>query len=169
MFSSQEEKQVYPWRHQALQTDQRPNPKKNMCMGPYGRADYNLPLYPLQSRLQHIYHGQPYARADFIPQSGTLDLASEAKFLVPDRGIQSTMMAKGCRTGPTGNIGWQTGTTALCHSRLCPPVRNYKFGYRIMLLTRKTLVHPARLPKKCGSILALSDRPCFRAVSFGLG
>ncbi len=30
-----------------------------------------------QSRLQHIYHGMPYARVDFIPQSGTLDLASE--------------------------------------------------------------------------------------------
>ncbi len=26
---------------------------------------------------QHIYHGQPYARVDFIAQSGTLDLASE--------------------------------------------------------------------------------------------
>jgi hypothetical protein len=30
---------------------------------------------PFQSRLQHIYHGQPYARVDFIPQSGNLDLA----------------------------------------------------------------------------------------------
>jgi hypothetical protein len=29
-----------------------------------------------QSRLQHIYHRQPYARVDFILQSGTLDLAS---------------------------------------------------------------------------------------------
>ncbi len=34
------------------------------------------PLCPLQSRLQHIYHGQPYARVDFIPQSGILNLAS---------------------------------------------------------------------------------------------
>jgi hypothetical protein len=40
---------------------------------------------PVQSRLQHIYHGQPYARVDlntysrvdFILQSGTLDLASD--------------------------------------------------------------------------------------------
>jgi hypothetical protein len=37
----------------------------------------------LQSRLQLIYHGQPYVdlnpmldRVDFIPQSGTSDLAS---------------------------------------------------------------------------------------------
>ncbi len=37
---------------------------------------YNLTLCPLQSRLQHIYLGQPYARVDFIPQSGTLVLAS---------------------------------------------------------------------------------------------
>jgi hypothetical protein len=29
-------------------------------MGPYTGADYNLPL----CRLQHIYHGQPYARDD---------------------------------------------------------------------------------------------------------
>jgi hypothetical protein len=37
---------------------------------------YNLTLCALQSRFQHIYRGQPYARVDFIPQSGSLDLAS---------------------------------------------------------------------------------------------
>jgi hypothetical protein len=42
-------------------------------MGPYAGFDYNLTV----CQLQHIYHGQPYARIDFIPQSGTLDLASE--------------------------------------------------------------------------------------------
>ncbi len=47
-------------------------------MGPYAVVEYNLTLCPLQSRLQHIYHGQP-ARVDFIPQSGTLDLASVRK------------------------------------------------------------------------------------------
>jgi hypothetical protein len=36
-------------------------------MGPYAGADYNLTLCPLQSRLQHIYHGQPYARVDLNP------------------------------------------------------------------------------------------------------
>ena len=45
-------------------------------MGPYAGVDYNLTL----CRLQHIYHGQPYARVDFIPQSGTLDLASVCQF-----------------------------------------------------------------------------------------
>jgi hypothetical protein len=44
-------------------------------MGPYAGVDYNL----THSRLEHIYHGQPYARVDFIPQSGTLDFASEMK------------------------------------------------------------------------------------------
>ncbi len=29
-------------------------------MGPYAGVDYNLNLCPLQSRLQRIYHGQPY-------------------------------------------------------------------------------------------------------------
>jgi hypothetical protein len=37
--------------------------------------ELTLTLSPLQSRLQHVYHGQPYARVDVIPQSGTLDLA----------------------------------------------------------------------------------------------
>jgi hypothetical protein len=45
-------------------------------MGPYAGVDYNLTLYSFQSRLQHIYYGQPYARVDFIPQSGTLDLVA---------------------------------------------------------------------------------------------
>jgi hypothetical protein len=56
---------------------QRPNPKKSRCMEPYaGVVDYNLTLRPLQSRLQHIYDGQPYARVDHNSQSRTLDLAS---------------------------------------------------------------------------------------------
>jgi len=45
-------------------------------IGPYAGVDYNLTLCPLQSRLQHIYHGQPYATVDLLPQSETLDLAS---------------------------------------------------------------------------------------------
>jgi hypothetical protein len=36
-------------------------------MRPYAVVDYNLTLYGLQSRLQHIYHGQPYARVDLNP------------------------------------------------------------------------------------------------------
>ncbi len=44
---------------------------------PYAGVDYNLTLCPPQSRLQHIYPGQPFARVDFIPQSESLDLASE--------------------------------------------------------------------------------------------
>ncbi len=36
-------------------------------MGPYVGVDYNLTLCPLQSRLQYIYHGQPYARVDLDP------------------------------------------------------------------------------------------------------
>ncbi len=61
---------------------QRPNPKKNMVYGvPYVGSDYNLTLCPFQSQLQHIYQEKPYAestfaRVVFIPQSGTLDLAS---------------------------------------------------------------------------------------------
>jgi hypothetical protein len=35
--------------------------------GLYAGVDYNLTLCPLQSRLQHIYHGQPYAIVDLNP------------------------------------------------------------------------------------------------------
>ncbi len=53
-------------------------------MGPCAGVDQKLTLCPLQSLLQHVYHGQPYARGDlnsyarvdFILQSGILDLAS---------------------------------------------------------------------------------------------
>jgi hypothetical protein len=49
----------------------RLNPKKNMVYGPYAGADYNLILCPIQSRLHHIYHWQPYARIDLnhLPES----------------------------------------------------------------------------------------------------
>jgi hypothetical protein len=38
-------------------------------MGPYAEVDYNLTLCPLQSRLPHIYHGQPYDRIDLNPNA----------------------------------------------------------------------------------------------------
>jgi hypothetical protein len=45
-------------------------------METYVVVDYIAsPLCPLQSRLQHIYHGQPFARVDFIPPLVTMDLA----------------------------------------------------------------------------------------------
>jgi hypothetical protein len=36
-------------------------------LSPYAGVDYNLTLCQLQSRLQHIYHGQPFARVDLNP------------------------------------------------------------------------------------------------------
>ncbi len=38
-----------------------------LCMEPSTGVDYYLGLGRPQSRLQHIYHGQPYARVDLIP------------------------------------------------------------------------------------------------------
>jgi hypothetical protein len=45
--------------------------RKPWCMRPYDGADYYLLLCPLQSRPQHIYYGQPYARVDLntVPES----------------------------------------------------------------------------------------------------
>jgi hypothetical protein len=60
-------------------TPMRRNPKKNGCMGPYAGVDYNLTLCRLQSRLQHIYHGQPMpeltltlCQSRLYPQSGRI-------------------------------------------------------------------------------------------------
>jgi hypothetical protein len=60
--------------------------EKHGVFDPYAGVDYNLTLCPLQSRLQHIYHGhgQLYARVDLSPipestlspQSGTFVLVS---------------------------------------------------------------------------------------------
>jgi hypothetical protein len=47
--------------------------RKTWCMGTYAGADYNLTtLCPLQSRQQHIYHGQPYSRVDLKGTDGFL-------------------------------------------------------------------------------------------------
>jgi hypothetical protein len=52
-------------------------------MGRYAGVDYNPTLCPFHSRLQHNYQGQKCQSidlnpmpVDFIPESGTLDLAS---------------------------------------------------------------------------------------------
>jgi hypothetical protein len=48
--------------------------RQTWCVG----VDCNLTLYPLQSRLQHIFHGQPYARVDLNPVSeSTLSLRQD--------------------------------------------------------------------------------------------
>jgi hypothetical protein len=52
---------------------------KTWCMGPYTGVDYNLTLCPLPSRLQHIYHEQPYARVDLNPRPEST--------LFPSRGL----------------------------------------------------------------------------------
>jgi hypothetical protein len=41
--------------------------RKTWYMETYAGVDYNLTLCPLQSRLQHIFNGQPYACVDLNP------------------------------------------------------------------------------------------------------
>ena len=41
--------------------------KEKHGVWPYDGFDYNITSSPLQSRLQHIYYGQPYARVDLNP------------------------------------------------------------------------------------------------------
>jgi hypothetical protein len=47
-------------------------------MGPYAGVDYNLTFVHSSDDTNTFTTGigQPYAKVDFIPQSGTLDLAS---------------------------------------------------------------------------------------------
>ncbi len=49
--------------------------RKTWSMGPYAGVDYNFTLCPLQSRLQHIYHGQP-CQNRIYPLVKDFDLAS---------------------------------------------------------------------------------------------
>jgi hypothetical protein len=48
--------------------------------------------------------------------------------MVPGRG-DKVDYGIGLSYRPSGYIGWRAGTTTLCYSRLCPPVRYYEFGY----------------------------------------
>jgi hypothetical protein len=52
-------------------------------MRPHAGVDYNLTLCPLQSRLQHIYHGQPYARVDLIPMPESTLYPSQGLWIWP--------------------------------------------------------------------------------------
>ncbi len=61
----------------------RPNPKKNMGYGTHAGVDYNLTLCPLQSRLQRIYHGQPYARVDLNPVLESTLSPSQGLWILP--------------------------------------------------------------------------------------
>jgi hypothetical protein len=57
--------------------------RKTWCMGSYARVDYNLTLCPLQSRLQHIYHGQPYATVDLNPMPESTLFPSQGLWIWP--------------------------------------------------------------------------------------
>jgi hypothetical protein len=53
--------------------------KRNMVYGTLCVPELTIPH--LTVRLLYSLHGQPYARVDFIPQSGTKNLASELVFV----------------------------------------------------------------------------------------
>jgi hypothetical protein len=55
------------WKRCAKKTEAESKEKHGVWDGPYAGVGYNIALCPLQSRLQHSYHGQPYARVDLKP------------------------------------------------------------------------------------------------------
>jgi hypothetical protein len=57
-------------------------------MGPYAGVDYNLTLCPLQNLLQHIYHGQPYARIDLNPMPKLTLSPSQGLWIWPQYNYQ---------------------------------------------------------------------------------
>ncbi len=57
--------------------------RKTWCTGPHAGVDKNLTLCPLQSRLQHIYHGQPYARVDLNPMPQSILSPSQGLWIWP--------------------------------------------------------------------------------------
>jgi hypothetical protein len=60
--------------------------RKTWCMGPFAGVDYNLTSCPLQSRLQHIYHGQPYARVDLNPMPELTSIC-QSRLYPPSQGL----------------------------------------------------------------------------------
>ncbi len=59
-------------------------------MGPYAGVDYNLTLRPLQSRLQHIYQGKPYARVDLNPMPESTLTLCQSRLFPPVRAENSS-------------------------------------------------------------------------------
>ena len=57
--------------------------RKTWCIGTFAGVDYNLTLCPLQSRLQHIYHEQPYARVDLNSMSDSTLYPSQGLWIWP--------------------------------------------------------------------------------------
>jgi hypothetical protein len=66
-----------------------------------------------------------------VLQPVNLHAAPRGPMHSPSPGRGGDKVDCGCRTGPSdsGYIGWRTGTTTLCHSRLNPQVWDYEFGY----------------------------------------
>jgi hypothetical protein len=57
--------------------------RKTWRMQPYAVVEYNLTLCPLQSRPQHIYHGQTYAIVDPIPMPESTLSSSQGLWIWP--------------------------------------------------------------------------------------
>jgi hypothetical protein len=48
------------------------------CNGPCAGVDYNLTICRLQSKLQHVYHGQPYNVIRFVSTSAEFGICTVA-------------------------------------------------------------------------------------------
>ncbi len=92
--------------------------RQTWCIGPYAVAEYNLTLTRLQSRPQHIYHGQPYARVDFNHMSKSALSSSQGLRMRP-RFCSAEVSFK---WGPVGRC---CAYTPLTWIRFSPLLRTY--------------------------------------------
>ncbi len=91
-------------------------------IGPHAGVDSNLPLFRLQSRLQHIYHGQPYARVDLNPLPESTLSPSQGLRIWPQS--VTSFFRKKIRYGRPGDgtfikPGWPNDGVFICYEKLC--------------------------------------------------
>ncbi len=92
--------------------------KKNLVYGTHAGVDYNLTLCTPQGRLQHVYHGQPYARFDLNPMpESTLSLRHSRLYPpVKDLGFG---LCKCTEITRKSTISWGRNSCTKIRSRRC--------------------------------------------------
>ncbi len=107
-------------------------------MGPYARVDYNLNLCRLQNRLQHMYHGQPYARIDLNPmpepESTTLSTNKVLWIWTLIRNARANMLCE-------ADVQWVFVMPLFIVSLI--------FLFRVSLLTLFSIIFPSRSRFPC--------------------
>ncbi len=99
-------------------------------MGPCAGVDYNLTLCLIQSRLQHIYHGQSYARVDLNPMSESTFSPNQGLWIWPFSTEQdSRRISQSTSTSATGKLKIQQMTFIIFPSAILSGFRVSNVGF----------------------------------------